>query len=211
MIRKPIASIIALVFAAFVLLFQFVRASVISGELVMQSQLSLHVGESASLLTIIETVLAFLIPLSLVILCGLLVYQECRKEPVFDRIEFFLKLMIIPVVIMFISALQKTLYIYLYEGSFSIEFTWPTLLTSIVISAVYALTVFDKVKSGYWLIVTCLIFIIVDVLSLCFPGFPYAYVIGNNVYISMFISSVSFYFAYLFLGMSFVLYHRRSV
>ena len=193
--RKPIALIIATVFATIVLALQFLRISVISGEFVMQGQLPLHAGESASLLTIVESVIAILIPATLVVFFILLIMK---------RSELYLKLMLIPVSLLIISALQKTFYILMYEGAFSLEFTGPELLISIIITMAYALTVFGKIKSGYWLIITCLALVIFEVVRLSFPAISYAYVIGNNVYISTFVSAVSFYFAYMFLGLSFV-------
>ncbi|MCL2718529.1 MAG: hypothetical protein FWE14_07080 [Lachnospiraceae bacterium] len=208
--RKPIASIIALVFAAIVLLFQFMRVSVISGELILLSHLPMLASESASLLTIIESVIALLIPATLVIFCVLLVIEECRKEPNIMRINTCLKLMIIPISLFLASAIQKTAYIFLYEGKFSIEYTWLELSISSILVTVYSLTVFEKMKSGYWLVLVCLAFVIVEVGRLSFPDVSYAYVINNNVYISAFTSAASFYFSYMFLGLSFLLYHRKE-
>ena len=206
---KKIASIIALIFASIVLFLQFVRASVIAGDFIFVWQLPMIASDSASHLTIIESVIAILIPAVLVVFCGLLVFEELRKEPLASRLNLYLRLMIIPVALLAVSAMQKTLYIYLYEGAFSIEFTWLELLTSITLIVIYALTIYEKFKSGYWLIITCLTLIIVEVIRLSIPDISYAYTIGNNVYISTFASSVLFYFSYLFIGLSFILYHRN--
>lgn len=208
--RKPIASITACVFALIVLLFQFLRVSVIGGNLMAVWQLPMLDNETSNLLAIIESAIALLIPITLVIFCILLVIEECRKEPYPARINRYLKLMVIPLALMVIGALEKTGYIFLYEGNFSLEYTWIELLTSALILIIYGLTVFDKLKSGYWLMLICFVFIIMEVCRLSFPNISYAYVIGNNVYLSTFAGAALFYFSYLFLGLSFVLYRRNT-
>ncbi|MCL2052810.1 MAG: hypothetical protein FWG91_13955 [Lachnospiraceae bacterium] len=210
--NRPIAyilvSIIALIFALTVLVFQFVRISIISGEMVLSSQLPMMASESASLLTVIESVIALLIPVTLVGFFVLLIISVCRKEASIASVNICLKLLIVPASLLLVSALQKTLYIYLYEGRFSIEYTWLELLISTTVITIYSLTVFEKLKSGYWLILACLIFVLVEVGRLSIPGVSYAYVINNNVYISTFVSAISFYFSYMFLGLSFILWRK---
>lgn len=209
--RKPVASIAALVFAFIALLFKFMRISFISGELVAIGQLPMLASETASSLTLIESVTALLIPATLVVFCALLAVEECRREPFIARINACLKLIIIPLLLFVLSALEKSVYIYLYEGQFSLEYTWLELLTSVAILAAYALTVYKKLKSGYLLVAVCSIFAIFEVLRLSIPGFSDAYVVGNNVYISAFAAEASFYFAYLSLGLFFVFYQCKGV
>ena len=208
--RKPFASIIALIFATIVLVFQFMRISFIGGEWVVICQLPMLASETASLLTIIESVTALLVPATMVVFGILLVIEECRREAFIARINTCLKLMLIPLLLFVLSALEKSVYIYLYEGQFSLEYTWLELVTSISILAVYALTVYKKLKSGYLLVIICLAFVIFEVFRLSIPGFFDAYIVGNNIYVSAFTSVISFYFAYLFLGLSFIVYRLRS-
>jgi len=179
--------------------------------MVVTFQLPMMAGETASHLTMIESAIAFLIPASLVIFCALLVFEEYRNEPSITQIGNRLKLLVYPLVILVISALQKTLYIYLYEGNFSIEYTWLELLTSIILITVFTLIIFEKIKSGYWLIILCLGFVLVEVLRLCLPDNYYSYVTGSNISIFAFASAVSFYISYMFVGLSFVLYRHASI
>jgi len=208
--RKQVASILALVFAATVLLLQFLRISLINGEMVVAFQLPMMAGETASLLTMIESTIAFLIPASLVVFCTLLVFIEYRNESSITQIGNRRKLLVYPLIIFVISALQKTLYIYLYEGNFSIEYTWLELLTSVTLITVFTLIILEKIKSGYWLMILCFVFALVEVLRLCIPDTFYSYVTGSNISIFAFVSAVSFYVSYLFVGLSFVLYHHTS-
>lgn len=208
--KLPIAQVTALVFSAIILLFQFLRISVLGGELSVTTQLPMQFSEEASLLTTIETILAFLVPALLLILSILLVIEECRKTTSAKRIKIYYILFILPAALLTINAIEKTLYIFAYEGRLSLRYTWDELLTSAIILTVYILTVFDKIKSGYLLMIACLVFVIIEVCRLSFPDISYAYVIGSNVYISTFASAVLLYLTYLFIGLSLTIYKRKA-
>ena len=199
---KQIAAITALIFASIVLLFQFLRISIIGGELNIVTQSPILISEADSALTIIETAISLTMPTLLVIFCILLVKEICRKNPSLTRVRRTHRLLVIPLLVLVISAIQKTLYIFAYEGSFSLKFTWVELLTSTVLLTVYYLTVKRKLKFSYWIMGACFIFIMFEVCRLCLPGFSYTYIIGINIYISTFISAVIFYLTYIFIELS---------
>ncbi|MCL2254381.1 MAG: hypothetical protein FWC09_08040 [Lachnospiraceae bacterium] len=208
--KIPIASIIAMIFSAVVLIFQFVRISILSGELSITTQLPMQLSEEASLLTIIESTLSILIPLALFVISIMIVCEGCRKNPSQERINLFFKLNITPIMLMFVSAVESTFYFFVYESRFTLEYTWLELLTSILILTVYIFTINKKIKTGYLLMIVCLAFVLVEVFRFSFPEMSYAYVVGSNIHISTFLAAVLFYLAYLFLGLSLTMYRRRD-
>jgi hypothetical protein len=117
--------------------------------------------------------------------------------------------MLVPIGIMIVSAVEETIYIAMFDQHFSLEFTWQKLLTSAVLFAVYAITVFKAVKSKLWLVIASSALMIVEVGKLIFPQLSFAYVVDANIYIADFLSALLLYAAFLFIAFS-IAYHQRK-
>jgi hypothetical protein len=195
--------------ALVVLAFQFVGVSVADGVVSVSTQLPLHFTVYAGLLAVFEAALALLIPAVLAVLCVLVVVEERRKGASMVRVKRYFVFLATPLALQIISAIEKTVYILLYEGRFSLEYTWTALLTAAFLMVIYVMTATGKFQSGVWLVATGLVFAAVEVAKLVFPDTSLAYVVDINVYISTFASAVLFYLTYVFLGFSIVSYHRK--
>jgi hypothetical protein len=127
------------------------------------------------------------------------------------RVKRYFVFLATPLALQIISAIEKTGYILLYEGRFSLEYTWTALLTAAFLMVIYVMTATGKFQSGAWLVATGLVFAMVEVTKLVFPDTSLAYVVDINVYISTFASAVLFYLTYVFLGFAIVSYqHKRK-
>jgi hypothetical protein len=212
--NPPFASIIALVCALVILVLLFVSVSIVDGEVRVSAQLPMHFTTYAGALVVIEALLSFLIPAVLLALCVLVVVEERRKNASMVRVKRYFALLAIPIGLRILSAIEETIYILLYEGRFSLEYTWTAFLTAAFILVIYTMTATGKFQSGLWLVITALVFAAVEVAKLIFPEIsfaPYAYVVDNNVYLSTFAAAVLFYLTYACLGISIVSYqHKRK-
>ncbi|MDR0221235.1 MAG: hypothetical protein LBI54_07530 [Lachnospiraceae bacterium] len=162
-------------------------------------------------MAIIEAVLSFLIPAVLLTLCLLVVIEERRKGASMVRVKRYFVLLSVPIGLRIISAIENTIYIFLYEGRFSLEYTWTALLTAAFLLVIYAMTATGKFRSGLWLVATALVFAAVEVAKLVYPEISLAYVVDITVYVSTFAAAVLFYLTYVFLGFSIISYqHKRK-
>jgi hypothetical protein len=208
--KTPIAPIIASICALLVLTFEFVAISVISGEFRINGHLPLNFSEEASILNLVESTLSLMVPALLTVFCVFMMVEECRKASSVPRIKHFLKLLALPILLMIVSALQKTVYLLIYEGNFTLDYTWGYLLISAVLFVLYAMAIYMKLKTGFLLAIACLVCIVIEVIRFSFLNLSYAYVSGSTVYISTFASAVLFYLTYLFLSFSIIFYRRKE-
>jgi hypothetical protein len=164
---------------------------------------------SSDVITLIEATLSFLIPALIMAFCAIIVIEERREAVSLKRIKRCLKLMLLPLGFMIVSAVEETIYFTAYDHQFSMEYTWTALVTSYIMFYLYALTVFKTVKSSIWLVVACETLLLIEVLKLLLPQLSFAYVVDANIHISAFASAIFFYASFLFLAFSISRHQRK--
>jgi len=193
---------LAVFFALCVLLSQFARVSIIDGAVVATSQLPLRFSETASSLNLVESILSFLIPALLFCFCGMLFYEICQAEPSTRRMSRYQKCLLLPLILLALSAVERTFYVYMYEGHFSVYYLRFDFISALVLSLVYLLLVYGKKRAAQLFLVLCLAFALVEVARFSLPGMSYAYTAGVSFYVSTFIAAIMFYLAYACVGLS---------
>ena len=195
---------LAVFFALCVLLSQFARVSIIDGAVVATSQLPLRFGQTASPLNLVESILSFLIPALLFCFCTMLLYEMCQQEPSKRRMSRYQKLLVLPLILLALSAIERTLYIYVYEGHFSVHYLGFDFISTLVLALVYLLLAYGKKRAAQLELLLCFALALVEVARFCLPGMSYAYAAGVHFYVSTFLAAIMFYLAYACIGLMMV-------
>lgn len=179
--------VVTMVCALFILFFEFCTINVMSGEFSFTYRFPLHFGGSG--FDMCESAVVVCIPVFLLILT----YFYAKKN---------LKILCWPLAIFILRVLVQVGYLWAYEGHLSLKETGVDLGVYGLLFLVFALTVFGKVDSKWWLVGVCGAFIVMEIVNIFVPAASYSFVVGTSFYLSTFLSYTLFFVAYGALGLA---------
>ncbi|MDR2546901.1 MAG: hypothetical protein LBC96_05225 [Lachnospiraceae bacterium] len=197
-------NLFAMISALLIVILQFVNIRIESGAINVKFQLPISYG--TSLLTLLESSLMFSIYLMLALFCIFLLRAKMRKPYIAEKVGRWHMWLMLPFVFSIFRIIEKGVYLYLYEGQFSLRYYWIDLIQVVVLWISYLLMVYVKHSFASTLsllfVTLCFAAALLELARLVVPGYSLDYVVGLNVYISTFATAILFYITYIFVGLS---------